>query len=197
MAGDPAWLTGRRGQALALAITMLLAGIVWVGAVAPLMSWYQDRAATLAERSTLADHMAALAATLPRLQHEAAAEGADPAAAGLTLAGSSDAVAGATLQERVQSMARASGASLSSVETLPAEQMGAWRRIGLHVALTVPWQPLIRLMQAVDTATPRMLVDDLRVHSLVLGDHPSRQPLQTSFTIYAFRPATAGTRTHP
>ena len=43
-----------------------------------------------------------------------------------------------------------------------------------------------------DQATPRMLADDLHVHSTLAGGHPAVLPLQTSFTIYAFRADTDG-----
>jgi general secretion pathway protein M len=185
------WRTGRRGQALALAVTLLVGAIIWVGLLQPLLSWHAERAETLAERRALADLKEGLAVTLPSLRRQAEAWAGGQASAGVTLSGASDAVAGAMLQERVQIMATAAGATPTSVETLAAEQTGTWRRIGLRVALTTTWPVLVMLLQALDQATPRMLVDDLHVHSTLLVANPVALPLQTSFTIYAFRTGAA------
>lgn len=192
------WLTGRRGQALAVVVSLLVVLAVWVAAVQPLLAWYREREETLAQRTALADRMEALAASLPALRQDARADAPGRSTAGrATLEGASDAVAGATLQERVQAMAASAGASLSSVETLPAEQAGAWRRIALRVNLTASWPVLVRLLAAVDEASPSMLVDDLHMHSTLLVAHPVALPLQTSFSVYAFRSGGASVASRP
>jgi general secretion pathway protein M len=187
------WLTGRRGQVLAVGVTLLLLLMVWIGAVQPLLAWHADRAETLLQQRVLADRMANAAATLPALRRQAEAGTGGHVASAATLAGASDAIAGATLQEQVQAMATAAGATLTSAETLPAEQTGAWRRIGLRLTLTAAWPVLVKLLEAIDRATPQMLVDDLHVHSVLLVARPVALPLQTSFTVYAFRAAPATT----
>ena len=60
-----AWLTGRRGQGLAVAIGVLLMALVWFGVVDPVWSWYQDRDLLLEQRQGLLRHMQDLAASLP------------------------------------------------------------------------------------------------------------------------------------
>jgi general secretion pathway protein M len=191
------WLGGLRGRALALGATLLLTAVVWLAAVQPLLDWHGERAVQLQERRALAARMQRLASTLPDLKREAEAGASGKLTAGAMLSGGSDSVAGAVLQERVQAMATAAGDTLTSVETLPADQAGSWRRIGLHISLTAPWPNMIRLLQALDEATPRMLVDDLHVHSTLLVSRPVTLPLQTSFTVYAFRAGTAPESARP
>jgi general secretion pathway protein M len=188
------WLVGRRGQVLAVGITVLVAALLWAGAVNPLLAWHAEQTETLRQQSVLAERMASTAALLPALrrQLEAGAAG-NRASTAVMLAGATDAIAGANLQEQVQSMASAAGASLASIETLPAEQADAWRRVGLRVSVTAPWPVLIHLLESVNQATPPMLIDDLRVHASPATSRPAGLPLQTSFTIYAFR-AAASTR---
>ena len=99
----------------------------------------------------------------------------------------SDAVAGATLQSAVQGMATAAGAPLSSMETLPAEQSGLYRRIGLRVATAAPWPVLVALLRAVEQATPRMLVDDLQLRAPPVELRATTSPVTAAFTIVAFR----------
>ena len=113
-----AWLTGRRGQGLAVGLTLLVLAVVWLGAAAPLQAWYADRAETLMQRQALLQRMQALAASLPALRSAASKATNGAASENMLLEGSSDAVAAADLQEMVQRMAGAAGASLAAVETL-------------------------------------------------------------------------------
>jgi general secretion pathway protein M len=194
---DSPWLSGPRGGALALLALLLAAATVWAAIINPLLSWYQSGAEWLQQQTVLAAHMEQVAATLPDLRRQAEVSAGGPAKASATLPPSSDAVAGATLQESVAALSTAAGATLASVETLPAEPAGAWRRIGVRVALTAPWAVLIRLLESLDAASPPMLTDDLHVHtSAVDVRQPVTHPVQASFTIFAFRAAAPG-EAHP
>ena len=96
--------------------------MLWLGIVEPLWSWYGDRNELLEQRQALLQRMQALAASLPALR-AASADKRDEGSEAATsmLPGTTDAVAAADLQERVQKMAAAAGVSLTAVETLPAE----------------------------------------------------------------------------
>ncbi len=176
---------GRRGRVLAMALGLVLVASVWAAVVAPLAAWHANQAQWLAQRQALERRMAALAETLPSLQARAAARTAKGPAPSAVLQGETDAVAGAALQQLVQQMATGAGTSLSSIEVRPAEPVGGYRRIGLHVALGAPWPALVHLLQSIEAATPPMLVDDLRLHGPPLGN--AALPMDTSFTVLAFR----------
>ena len=181
--------TGRRGQVLALGLTVAVLGGAWAGIAAPLLDWYALRAEQVQARRAVARRMAELSETLPALRDEArrVATPGQPAEAAV-LDGASDALAAAALQGRLQDMAARAGAPLSSAEALPGEAAGAWRRIGVRVAVNAPWPAIIRLLQAIGTASPRMLVDDLQLRAppLVLRAGGVR-PVDASFTVLAFR----------
>ena len=183
---DSALPEGPRGRILAVALTLTVLAALWFGCVQPLIDWHAARTESLAQRRTLLQRMTELVATLPDLQQEASSVRAPVAA---LLEGSSDAVAGAALQGSVQSMATAAGAELSSIETLPAEQRGAYRRIGLRVATAAPWPVLIALLHAVEDGTPRMLVDDLQLRAPPVELRGTTSPVSAAFTIVAFRGA--------
>ena len=144
--------TGRPGRLLALGITLLGFGLVWFALVGPLVRLYADNAASLEQQRILAHRMAQLAGMLPDLQHQAEAGAGTGPAPNALLEGATDAIAGATLQERVQEMASTAGARVSSAEMLPAAQTGGYRRIGLRVACNAPWPILIRLLQSIEQA---------------------------------------------
>lgn len=179
--------TGRRGQALAVALLLVVLAAAWAAVAAPLLEWHADRAGVLQQRTTLARRMAQVAAGLPDLQRQAAAAAASGPVAATLLDGSTDAVAGATLQQLIQDMAGRAGATLSSTEALPAETVAAYRRIGVRVALSAPWGVLVELLRAVEEASPQMLVDDLQIHGTRRFGTSGEPPLEASFTVLGFR----------
>lgn len=180
---------GAAGRALAVGLLVLLGGAVWLAAASPLLDWHAQRAEQLGTRRTLAGRMASLAAGLPALERQAAAVSSSGPAADALLDQPSDALAAAFLQGRVGEMVSRAGASLQSVEALPAEQAGAYRRIRLRVALSGEWPVLVALLGQIADAAPRMLVDDvqLRAAPVLAGRGPP--PLDAGFTVLAFRPA--------
>jgi general secretion pathway protein M len=180
---------GLRGQILAVALTLTVLAALWFGAAAPLIAWYRDSADELAQHRTLLLHMQQVSAALPVLEHQSADMHPAPVA---LLSGTTDALAAAVMQNAVQGMASAAGAELTSMETLPADTRGAYRRIGLRVSLSAPWPILIELLRAAGRAQPRMLIDDLQVRAAAMQEHSAAAPVSASFTLLAFRAATGG-----
>jgi general secretion pathway protein M len=186
---DTALPTGHRGQAVAAGLVLLAIVIVWIGVIAPLFSLYADRADQIEALRARAAREAALIEALPMLQKQAQVLARAPARA--VLPGNSDAIAGATLQEQVQNMAAGVNAQLTSIETLPAEQVGANRRIGVRVELSAQLAVVIELLRAIEDAQPSMLVDDIRLTATPVSPQNAQLPLDAAFTVYAFRVGTA------
>jgi general secretion pathway protein M len=181
---------GVRGRVLASALTALVLAATWLAAGQPLVDSYNDGADELERRTALADRMAEVAASLPELRREADAQSTDATPASATLEGASDALAGAALQSLVEAMSTSAGGHLTSTEALPVEQVGAYRRVALRVAVDAPWPVLMRLVQAIERATPRMFVDDFQARAQPAADTQKEPPLDISFTVIAFRQAT-------
>ena len=112
------------------------------------------------QRATLARCMAQIAAGLPELERAAQAD----RTAGLQ-----------------------AGAPLSSTEALPTETVGAYRRIRLRIALSAPLPAVVGLMQALDQARPRMLVDDLQLRAAPVLARRDNPPLDISMLVVSFR----------
>lgn len=176
---------GRNGRILAAALAALAAFAVWLALIAPVLDWYGARQARLRAAQQRAERETALIAQLPTLK--AAAQNAAHAPNAALLSGDSDAIAGAGLQEQVQGMAGSANAQLTSIETLPAEQVGSLRRIGVRVELNAQLPVVVALLKAVETATPKMLVDDIRLTGTPVGPQNVQLPLDAAFTVYAFR----------
>ena len=175
---------GPRGQLVAIAVTLTLLATVWLGIAAPLITWYQAGAEELAQRQTLLRHIQALVDTLPTLEHSPAAT---IPTEGALLPGTTDALAAAAMQSAVQAMAARSGVELASMETLPAEARGAYRRIGLRVSLTAPWPALIDLLRTAGQGQPGMLVDDVQLRTTLTQGAVAA--IGATFTLLAFRAA--------
>jgi general secretion pathway protein M len=180
--------TGQRGRVVAAGLAVLTLAVLWLGIMSPVIGFYDTRADRLDELRARVARETALIAALPQLRAEAAAAAKAPQRA--VLAGNSDAIAGATLQEQVQSMASGVVAQLTSIETLPAEQVGAYRRIGVHVELAAQLSVVIQLLRAIEDAQPSMLIDDIRLTATPVGPQNAQLPLDAAFTVYAFRVGT-------
>jgi hypothetical protein len=191
-----AWLTGRRGQALAVAIGVLALALVWFGVVDPVRSWFEGRSLMLEQRQALLHRMQDVAATLPSLRAASAAKPGHGEGSGtIMLPGATDAVAAADLQERIQKMASSAGASLTAVETLPATPSGKWHKVPLRISLNAPWPVLMDLLRSIEQSQTRILIDDVHFHSATAVSHPTVMPIQASMVLYGFRPADTGTGT--
>src|SRR5580658_2525980 len=83
---------GRRGQLLAIALTLTVAAAVWTGVLAPLFGWYAEQTQHLEQRRALARKMAEVAETLPALQTRAARDDANGPAPSTVLEGETDAI---------------------------------------------------------------------------------------------------------
>jgi general secretion pathway protein M len=178
---------GRAGQALAVAITLLAMAVLWLSAVSPVIGWYGSRAAALAaERQEIA-HATLLRASLPGLRIASAAAARLADASGILLTGGSDAIAAANLQSALQTLAAENNASFDSIATVPPLAGPSLRRIGVQVSVTATWPLLIALLAAIETAHPRMIVDQLTVTSPGQTDGGPDAPLQAGFTVSAFR----------
>ena len=157
------------------------------------MSWYEARALDLDGRRAVADadgprSRKACPACCGRRRLSAASA---PAGRDLALEAPSDAVAGARLQQRMQDLATAAGITLSSIETLPAQQQGGYRRISLRVTCSASLPVLTGLLQKLEVSSPRMLIDDLALSASPDLNRPDGIAIAANFTVIAFRPGSA------
>ncbi len=185
------WQTGPLARLLALGLTLAVPTALGFGVVLPLAAWHEERAEALEMRAALARRMEGLAASLPALRRQASAAAADGAGDLSLLAGDSDSLAGASLQERLQEMFVHAGVQLSSVEMLPGEDAGAYRRVRLRLSFTASWPVLVALLQEAQLASPTLMVDGLQVQPALhrIGTVPGG--FDVSCTLYALRSGAA------
>ena len=182
--------TGRRGQMVALGVALITVMALWLIVISPLIDFYSDRADRLEKQQAVIHRMERMVAQRQSLMEQASSLGDAAPAKGNLLDGSSIPVATAALQGLVRDIANTSGATLSSVESLPGETGTGYRRIGVKLALSAQWPVLIHFLQSLQESDTPMAIDDLQIHSgSETPKTPDQQVFEAGFAVYA--PATA------
>lgn len=150
-----------------MALLLLVLGSLYFLAVAPLVELYQQREAKIEDGRMLLPRLRAVAAGLPALRARLTDLRAAARIRKVTLEGASDAIASANLQSRIEGFASSVGATIGSTESLPADTLDGYRRIGLRFALSGPYETLVRLLAELAEATPPLVVDNLQVHGVL------------------------------
>jgi general secretion pathway protein M len=186
--------SGRGGQGLAVGVTLLAVLLTWLGVIAPVMEWHTDRDETLRRQRALAHRMAALVETLPALRKVAADTAGNGPKPGTLLAGATDAVAAAALQQKLDELAATSGVRIGSEEILPAQAAGEFRAIAVRVTLTAPFQALVALLEALAQAEMPMVADEMQLRGPQNANRDSDLPVDARFTVTAYRSGGSETR---
>jgi general secretion pathway protein M len=160
---------------LAVAILVAAIGLAYLLIAIPLQDLYLERQAALEDRGMLASRLAAAATDLPALRAQLTELRAAASTKKVTLDGANDAIASADLQGRVEALATSLGVTLGNTEALSAADRGAFRRIGLRIAAHGDYESLVRLLGAIDTSVPPLILDNLHLRSvsrpgLIAGD---------------------------
>src|SRR6476646_9042386 len=183
----PALPTGRKGQLLALGLTILVLAVLWLGVVMPVIDWHGERADALVRKVALVQRMEALVATRAAVQEQAKAVAAGGAGETALLEGDSESVASATLQELLQAMFMQAGVQLNSVETLPGDEAGAYRRIRLRVSFNASWPVLMALLKDFEIGRPALLIDELSVQPALHRISTAPGTFDVTCAIFGFR----------
>jgi general secretion pathway protein M len=173
-------------------LVLLALGSAYFLVVAPVADLYAERQASLEDRRMVLPRLLAAAAELPSLRARVAQLRAAANLRNVTLEGASDAIASADLENRIDALAASAGATIGSTEALPAEARGAYRRIGLRLALSGPYETLIKLIARIDAATPPLILDNLQIHGVLRRPGLPQETgeaaaLDAGFDVFGFR----------
>jgi hypothetical protein len=186
---------------LALAMTLVAAVTVWLGAVAPIWGWYDDRAELLRRQRANAHRMASLVESLPALRRQAAAVDGTASQAGGTsndtsaelLTGANDSVAAASLQQRIEELATRAGVQIGSEEILPGQAEGDLRAVAVRLTITAPYRSLVGLLLALSRSEIPMVVDELLLRGTPGKPGENDLPVDVSMTVTSYRSAKVAT----
>ncbi len=182
---------GPRGRALALGMTVIAVIVIWLGAVASLWDWYDDRAETLRRQNALAARMAGLIETLPALRKIAAASAGESIPASAVLPGATDALAAAALQQQIDAMAAAAGLRIGSAEILPSQPVGAFRSVAVRITVNAPWRAIVGLLVALAESEVPLVTDDLQLRAPPGNTRDPALPVDVGLTVTGYRLAKA------
>jgi general secretion pathway protein M len=184
--------TGRTGRLLAVGILVIavVAGCLFV--VAPLLDFYNQREAAIADHRMLLPRLRTAAQQLPELRANLAELQKVASTRKITLEGNSDAIASANLQSRIEELAASAGVTIGRSEAVSAETRSPYRRIGLRVAVSGEYDGILKLVGAIETAAPPLVVANLQIHGTLRPVNPIAAPqiptrLDAVFEVYGFR----------
>jgi type II secretory pathway component PulM len=188
----PSLPIGRTGRLLAVGIlfSAVVAGYLFV--VAPLLDFYDQREAAIADHRMLLARLRTAAQQLPELRTKFAELQKIATNRKITLEGKSDAIASANLQSRIEELAASAGVTIGRSEAVSAETRSPYRRIGLRLAISGEYDLLLKLLGAIETASPPLVVANLRIHGMLRPVNTTAAPqiptrLDAIFEVYGFR----------
>lgn len=151
------------GQRRALAVGVLVAGIVTILGVTVLPFWLANAAAQarideLTDRLARAERVAAQDTEL-RSRYQAMRRA--QSSRGYLLASETDAVAAAELQRILKDIATANGTNLMSTQILPAAESGELTRIALRVRLNGSLPGIVRTIYDLETNGIFLFLDNV------------------------------------
>lgn len=161
---------GLSGKVLGVAAGCVAVVVIYATVVSPLQGFYDRGQQELQVRLDALRRLERSAAELPRLRKAAEQWRGKMHDGALLLAGSSDTVAGATLQSTMKDLIEQNGAKLSSAEILPPAPADKFQRVGIRVSFAGGLTLLTTVLRGIETSHPVMFVDNLEVRS---GDAPA------------------------
>ncbi len=179
--------TGSTGRTLALSVACVAIGIAYFLVASPLFDLYSERAMRLETRRMLMLKLEAIAGELPELRARVA-ELTVAASQTSTFEGTSDAIASAGVQARIEKLAATADVMIRSIGTLPTDARGPYRRFGLRITVGGQYESLLELLAEIEKSQPPLVVDHLQIRSVL--ERPgfrSTSALDASFDIYGFR----------
>jgi|GEM_PF-6126639 len=183
------WLTmirlpgGKRGQALALAMTVVSAIMVWIVVIGPLISIFAAHQTQLRDNRALLMRMQALSDQIPSLRTRLSHLGPHDRARDSLLSGDRDASAAADLQQHISVLTGANAIAVASEDVARPVSLGPYREIGVHLNFSAHWSDLVAFLTAIQQTHPTLIADDLHIQSQADGG----DMVDVALTVSGFR----------
>ena len=155
----PKWVS----RAGALAILAILIWMVGALAVWPVVDSYRTTDDQLRETAEHLARFESMSKSYPKLRAQMEKLSKQHAASGIYLAGTTDALAAAELQEDVNATIERSGGKLRSIQILPVAKDGDFRKVTVRVQMTAKLAAFSRILHSLESAKPFLFIDNLDV----------------------------------
>ena len=183
------WLS-RLTALLLLAVTIVAADVF---VVEPLVAAYANTDQAIADARDMLGRYDRLAAARDDLARQVAQLAQKPENTAYYLTGGTDALAAAELQGKLKTLIESSGGTIGSMQTLPAVDEQNLKRVAIRLDVSAPIQPLLRVLQGLETGVPLLFVDNLDIQSRLAeipqDDGTAQEPvLAVGFDVYGYLP---------
>jgi hypothetical protein len=178
-------------RALALAILGAIVAAIYFAVAQPLIDTYTADRATIAERREVLLRYQRAAQALPARQQELAAMKQTQANADGFLAGASDTLIAAQIQNRVKTLANAAKTELKSSQVLPAAPDGKLKRIAIRDQVSATTAGVLAIFHDLEAQSSSLFLDNvtLQVRPLSLRDRNSPgngDTIDVQFDVYGY-----------
>jgi hypothetical protein len=174
----------------ALALLVLVVGLLYATFVDPVLDDFAATRQRLAQNTALAERYQQLADGLPGRRAALAELQQHPLAQAGFLASANESLAGAELQSRIKSLVEAAQGELKSTQVLPAQQDGEFRRVGVRGEMSMTLAATQRVIHEIEATPPWLLLDHVDIHSHEAERRRDRNPdivvLEVSFEVYGY-----------
>lgn len=157
----PSWTSRVAALGLLVAVIGGLYGFV----VAPLIQAYDESLDALAQARAMVTRYEGIARQRDDLEVRLSDLRDKQAASGVYLLGDTDALAAASLQERVNATIESTGGKLRSIQILPSISDGGFQRVSVRVQLTGTTRTLFDILYALEADRTHLFIENLDVRN--------------------------------
>jgi hypothetical protein len=156
---------GTRGRIVAWALVLLPAILAYEYGLAPLIDWYRDRQAEIADSQDAIQRYRAALAQLPALESAVARLDDEQPLAALLIEGANSALSAARLQRLLQTTARDKAVEIVSLRVRQAELHPPLEEVAVEARLRTDTGGLRDLLYALDIHRPYVFIDSIRINA--------------------------------
>ncbi len=182
----PKWAS----RAAALSLVVFVIGAVVVLFVLPLIEAYRETDESIEQASDQLARYQHISETFPQLQAQLDKLTRRQFKYGVYLAGATDALAAAGLQEAVSAKIEKNGGRLRSIQILPVKTEGNFKRVAVRVQLTATLGSLVRLFYDLEAGKPFAFIDNLDIKNRRARRNAAKQnqdpELVVRFDLYGY-----------
>ena len=182
----PTWA----GKAAALAILLVVLGLVKCLAVDPLIDAFVTNGEQVRKLTALSARYRALIDQLPALRAERDGLSRQVTADSGFLRNANETLAAAELQARLKGLVDQVHGELKSTQILPMQQIGGIRRVGVRGEMAMTLPAIQKVLYETEAGSPTLVLDGLSIRSKAADRQEERNPdvvlLEMSVDIYGF-----------
>jgi general secretion pathway protein M len=155
----PKWVS----RAAALTLLAFMVGAAYLVLVAPVIEAYRSTGEATRHALEQLARYEQISRTTPNRKAQLERLAQRQARSGIYLAGETDALAAATLQEDVGAKIERNGGKLRSIQILPVKTDGDFKQVSVRVQLTATLGSFARILHALESGKPYVFIDNLDV----------------------------------